>query len=279
MVRFFRAAVAAFLMLRRAAVRCFWLGMQECRASAGPPGVDPGSPWYAGARGMRRILLARHGQTSWNALGRLQGHTDIELNDVGREQARELAARLASAELTAVWASDLARARQTGEIVAAALGLAPPTVDPDLRERHYGVFEGRDSTGCGGPHGARARPDRGQQRRPCAGGVARRRDATVADERARPERADRGQRHDVRDRSRRGRRSRRAAGERHGDALISIGIPFHSVAADPTRVEKRGVEPTSPPQIAAVERDGSWHVVCLTDRRSEPCRNKCGALE
>ena len=88
---------------------------------------------------MRRILLARHGQTSWNALGRLQGHTDIELNDVGREQARELAARLASAELTAVWASDLARARQTGEIVAAALGLAPPTVDPDLRERCFGL--------------------------------------------------------------------------------------------------------------------------------------------
>ena len=123
---------------------------------------------------MRRILLARHGQTSWNALGRLQGHTDIELNDVGREQARELAARLASAELTAVWASDLARARQTGEIDAAALGLAPPTVDPDLRERHYGVFEGLSRDECtaqhpeawqdwvaqkGAPPGGETRPD------------------------------------------------------------------------------------------------------------------------
>ena len=123
---------------------------------------------------MRRILLARHGQTSWNALGRLQGHTDIELNDVGREQARELAARLATAELTAVWTSDLARARQTGEIVAAALGLAPPDADPDLRERHYGVFEGLSRDECqtqhpeawqdwvaqkGAPPGGETRPD------------------------------------------------------------------------------------------------------------------------
>lgn len=123
---------------------------------------------------MRRILLARHGQTSWNALGRLQGHTDIELDDVGREQARGLAARLAAAELTAVWASDLSRARQTGEIVAAALGLPPPDVDPDLRERHYGVFEGLSRDECatqhpeawqdwiaqrGAPPGGETRPD------------------------------------------------------------------------------------------------------------------------
>ena len=101
---------------------------------------------------MRRILLARHGQTSWNALGKLQGHTDVELNEVGREQARALAAKLASAELTAVWTSDLSRARQTGEIVAAALGLAAPAVDPELRERHYGVFEGLSRDECATQH-------------------------------------------------------------------------------------------------------------------------------
>src|SRR5262245_29409237 len=123
---------------------------------------------------MRRILLARHGQTSWNALGRLQGHTDIELNDIGRDQARTLSATLASAELTAVWTSDLSRARQTGEIVAAALGLAAPRMDPDLRERHYGVFEGLSRHECetqhpaawqdwvaqkGAPPGGETRPD------------------------------------------------------------------------------------------------------------------------
>src|SRR5262245_17902657 len=123
---------------------------------------------------MRRILLARHGQTSWNALGRLQGHTDIELNEVGREQARELAAKLATSELTAVWTSDLSRAQQTGAIVADALGLAAPQVDPDLRERHYGVFEGLSRDECatqhpeawrdwmaqkGAPPGGETRPD------------------------------------------------------------------------------------------------------------------------
>ena len=51
---------------------------------------------------MRRILLARHGETALNVARRLQGHTDLSLNDVGREQARALAARLAGAGLTAI---------------------------------------------------------------------------------------------------------------------------------------------------------------------------------
>ncbi|MBA3819166.1 MAG: histidine phosphatase family protein, partial [Deltaproteobacteria bacterium] len=73
---------------------------------------------------VRRILLARHGETAWNALGRLQGHTDIELNDAGREQARALAALVANHRISAVWSSDLARARETAAIVATTLGLA-----------------------------------------------------------------------------------------------------------------------------------------------------------
>lgn len=101
---------------------------------------------------MHRILLARHGETAWNAVGKLQGHTDIELNDAGRAQARALAAELAGAGITAVWTSDLARARQTGEIVAAALGLGAPTVEPELRERRFGVFEGLTRAECATQH-------------------------------------------------------------------------------------------------------------------------------
>jgi broad specificity phosphatase PhoE len=97
---------------------------------------------------MRRILLARHGETAWNALGKLQGHTDNELNEVGRAQARTLAAGLHDAGLTAVWTSDLVRARQTGELAAEVLGLTAPTVDPELRERRFGVFEGLTRHEC-----------------------------------------------------------------------------------------------------------------------------------
>ena len=57
-----------------------------------------------------RLVLARHGQTSWNALGRLQGHTDIDLDDIGRDQARALAVQLASSKIAAVVTSELSRA-------------------------------------------------------------------------------------------------------------------------------------------------------------------------
>lgn len=97
---------------------------------------------------MRPILLARHGETAWNVARRLQGHVDIPLTDAGRDQARGLAARLTGAGLTAVWTSDLSRARETGAIVAAALALPAPTADPELRERHYGVFEGLTRDEC-----------------------------------------------------------------------------------------------------------------------------------
>lgn len=97
---------------------------------------------------MRRILLARHGETSWNALGKLQGHTDITLNDVGRDQARALGAELRDVGLTAVWTSDLSRARETGQIIADVLGLPAPAMDPELRERRYGVFEGLTRHEC-----------------------------------------------------------------------------------------------------------------------------------
>ena len=110
-----------------------------------PPSL---AQWIA----MRSLLLARHGQTSWNALGKLQGHTDIALDDIGRDQARALARSLATAEIRTVWTSDLGRARETGEIIAAALGLAPPRTDPELRERKFGVFEGLTRDECATQH-------------------------------------------------------------------------------------------------------------------------------
>lgn len=107
---------------------------------------------HSAATDMRRLLLTRHGETSWNALGKLQGHTDIELNDVGRRQAQALAGRLGDAALTAVWTSDLARARETGAIISAALGLPEPAIDPELRERRFGVFEGLTRHECAAHH-------------------------------------------------------------------------------------------------------------------------------
>jgi hypothetical protein len=160
---------------------------------------------------MRRILLARHGETEWNVLGKLQGHTDIPLNDTGRAQARSLAATVADAGIAAVLTSDLARARQTGEIVATTLGLGAPVIDPNVRERRFGVFEGLTAGECathhpdawqadaqkGTPPGGEARELRSRDGNALARSQpmvavpppARRRDAAVAQARPRHHRA------------------------------------------------------------------------------------------
>ena len=94
---------------------------------------------------MTTLLLVRHGETDWNAARRIQGSTDIPLNDTGREQARETAAALAArfaGQAPVVASSDLSRARETAEIIAEALGVAGPRLYPQLRERSYGVAEG-----------------------------------------------------------------------------------------------------------------------------------------
>jgi uncharacterized phosphatase len=87
------------------------------------------------------LLLVRHGETDWNAAGRLQGHTDRPLNDHGRKQAKELADRLAGEGADAIYASDLARAKETAEIIGMRLGL-PVVIDADLREKNFGNWEG-----------------------------------------------------------------------------------------------------------------------------------------
>ena len=89
---------------------------------------------------MTTLLLVRHGETDWNRDGRWQGHSDTQLNDVGREQAVRVAGELDGVDV--VYASDLARARETAEIVAARLG-RPVRLDERLRERSFGAWEGK----------------------------------------------------------------------------------------------------------------------------------------
>jgi probable phosphoglycerate mutase len=84
--------------------------------------------------------MIRHGETAWNAEGRVQGQTDVPLSATGEAQARAVAAALAGERFDALYASDLARVRQTAAPAAAALGL-PVRLEPALRERHYGKFE------------------------------------------------------------------------------------------------------------------------------------------
>ena len=88
------------------------------------------------------IFLVRHGETVDNARQIMQGQTQGELNQRGREQAEQVAQRLASEPLDAIVASDLHRAIQTAEIIAEPHGL-PVVTTPLLRERDWGSFTGR----------------------------------------------------------------------------------------------------------------------------------------
>ncbi|MEO8262152.1 MAG: histidine phosphatase family protein [Pseudolysinimonas sp.] len=88
------------------------------------------------------LFLVRHGETDWNQQRRIQGLTDIPLNDIGREQARATGRLLARRRWDGVFSSPLSRARETATLIAEELGLpAPDTIDA-LVERNYGEAEG-----------------------------------------------------------------------------------------------------------------------------------------
>ena len=90
---------------------------------------------------MRRLLLARHGQSVSNAVRRFQGVQDVPLSELGRRQAEALARALRSRRIAAVYSSPLQRARHTAELVAAAVQAPLRSVD-DLRELSLGEWEG-----------------------------------------------------------------------------------------------------------------------------------------
>ena len=95
---------------------------------------------------MTTLLLARHGETDWNREFRIQGSSDIELNELGRKQAHSLAQELEHVELDAIYASDLSRARATAD----GRCREPRTraqLDPRLRERSFGSVGGADARG------------------------------------------------------------------------------------------------------------------------------------
>ncbi len=90
---------------------------------------------------MTKVLLVRHGQTLWNFNARYQGHTDVELSEIGRDQARLLAGRLSAQPIKAVYSSDLRRALDTASIIAEPHQLQVEML-PALREINFGAWEG-----------------------------------------------------------------------------------------------------------------------------------------
>ena len=98
-----------------------------------------------------RLLVIRHGETDWNAQRRVQGHSDIALNATGQAQAQRLAAALADEAIAAVYSSDLQRAQATATALALPRGL-PVHATALLRERHFGLIEGRTFDDFGALH-------------------------------------------------------------------------------------------------------------------------------
>ena len=89
---------------------------------------------------MTRLLLVRHGQSTWNAAGRWQGQADPPLSPLGRLQAFHAARAVGAVDV--IVASDLERARDTALIISEAIGIGPVVVEPDLRERSAGEWSG-----------------------------------------------------------------------------------------------------------------------------------------
>jgi len=88
------------------------------------------------------LYLVRHGETDWNLAGRIQGSTDIPLNDTGRAQAARVGLLLANRDCDRIASSPLSRAFETAQIIGTAVGIGEIEVLDDIVERAYGDAEG-----------------------------------------------------------------------------------------------------------------------------------------
>lgn len=102
------------------------------------------TPFRMAHEPLLRIYLGRHGQTDWNAQERLQGWTDVPLNETGIQQAHQLRERLRGIPLDAVYSSALQRSRRTAELAAPDV---PIVSLADLNEQSLGKYEGQTLTG------------------------------------------------------------------------------------------------------------------------------------
>jgi broad specificity phosphatase PhoE len=120
---------------------------QATAASADWVAEDSGLSIWPGGEGPEivKLVLWRHGQTTFNAQRRFQGQSDVPLNEVGRFQAEQAAPYLAALRPDAIFSSDLCRATETAETLARLTGL-PVQLDKDLRERGGGSWEGKTAT-------------------------------------------------------------------------------------------------------------------------------------
>lgn len=104
----------------------------------------------------RQLILLRHGETEYNATGRMQGHLDTHLSARGVEQAQRVAEYLRTVGIGRIISSDLTRAKDTAQTIADVLGM-PVTTDPRLRETHLGDWQGKSHGEVDDAHpGARA---------------------------------------------------------------------------------------------------------------------------
>src|SRR5919107_880634 len=129
------AASSAPRRPKRSGTRARWLTELQFRERAPRQGRMEGVT-------LTTFALIRHGQTDWNAQRRLQGSTDIPLNDVGRSQARDAVTVLSGYEWDAIVSSPLSRAAETADLIAAGLGLSVARRIPELTERTFGPAEG-----------------------------------------------------------------------------------------------------------------------------------------
>lgn len=91
---------------------------------------------------MTNFFLVRHGETDWNLVGRIQGATDIPLNDTGRAQAEATGVKMQGRKWDVIVSSPLSRALETASIIARQIGMPEPTPVADIVERNYGEAEG-----------------------------------------------------------------------------------------------------------------------------------------